>query len=148
MSLWGAETELALNPDSVYYRASRPSMRTDLGRILWYVSADDEIHGSKRIRACSQLQDVVTGGPKELFRRFRRFGVYDWKHVLAAAGDLERNLMALQFSDTELFHNPISWDDTRTILQRFGIRSTFQSPTEITEDVFIELYRRGLTSTS
>lgn len=147
-SLWGAETELALNPDSVYYRASRPPIRTDQGRILWYVSADDKIPGSMRIRACSQLEDVVTGSPKDLFRRFRRFGVYEWRHVLETAGSLEGSLMALQFSDTELFVNPITWDDTQAILRRSGIRSTFQSPTEITEDAFIELYRNGLTPTS
>ncbi len=142
-TLWGAETELALNPDSVYYRATRPPIRTDQGRILWYVSADDKIAGTMRIRACSQLREVVAGGPKELFRRYRRFGVYNWHNVLETAGSLVGKLMALQFSDTELFSNPVTWEQAQSILRGYDIRSTFQSPTKIDEAVSLELYRCG-----
>lgn len=143
-SLWGAETELALNPDSVYYRATRPPMRASQGRILWYVSQDKKISGSKCIRACSQLRDIVVGGPKELFRRFRRLGVYQWQHVLGTAGSIEGQLMALQFCDTELFGTTIGWNSAQTILRNHGIRSTFFSPTEIKEDAFLEIYRLGM----
>jgi len=144
-TLWGAETELALNPDSVYYRATRPPMKAVQGRILWYVSNDDDIHGTMRIRACSQLRDVVTGGPKELFRRFRRLGVYEWRHVLETAGSVDGELMALQFSDTELFPSPVSWNAAQTILRQYGIKSTFVSPTEICESAFVNLYLSGST---
>ena len=147
-SLWGAETELALNPDSVYYRAIRPPMRCSEGRILWYVSEAKKIAGSKRIRACSQLRGVAIGGPKELFRRFRRYGVYQWQNVLETAGSLDGQLMALEFSDTELFPSPITWDSTQSILRSFDIRSTFQSPTSISEEAFLALYRQGLASKS
>ncbi|MCR9211389.1 MAG: GNAT family N-acetyltransferase [bacterium] len=143
-SLWGAETELALNPDSVYYRSTRPPMRTEQGRILWYVSQDRKISGSKCIRACSQLGGVTIGGPKELFRRFKRLGVYQWQHVLGTAGSIDGELMALEFSDTELFRKTISWESAQSILQAHDIRSTFLSPTVITEDAFVELYRIGL----
>lgn len=143
-SLWGAETELALNPDSVYYRSTRPPMRTEQGRILWYVSHDRKISGSKCIRACSQLSGVTIGGPKDLFRRYKRLGVYQWQHVLGTAGSIDGQLMALQFSDTELFHNTIPWDSAQSILQSHDVRSTFLSPTVITEDAFVELYRLGL----
>ena len=30
------------------------------------------------IKACSQLEEVVIGKPKELFRRFQRLGIYEW----------------------------------------------------------------------
>ena len=123
-------------------------MGTHQGRILWYVSADDEIPGSKRIRACSQLKNVVVGGSKELFRQYRRFGVYQWQHVLETAGSLDGQLMALEFSDTELFRSPITWDSAQSILRGFDIRSTFQSPTEISEDAFLALYRQGLAGNS
>jgi len=144
-SLWGAETELALNPDSVYYRATRPPMADNQGRILWYVSQDNRIQGSKSIRACSQLRGAVVGGPKELFRRFRRFGVYQWQHVLGTAGSFEGQLMALQFRDTELFSNRVGWDEAQSILRQHNIRSTFQSPTPISEAAFLEIYCRGLS---
>lgn len=36
--LWAADTELVLNPDSVYYRHPIPRVFRECGRILWYVS--------------------------------------------------------------------------------------------------------------
>lgn len=145
-SLWGADTELAVNPDSVYYRATRPPISSCKGRILWYVSADSKIPGAKCIRACSQLTAVTVGQPKELFRRFKRLGVYDWKHVLETAGSIDGELMALEFCKTELFRQTISWNGAREILQRHGVNSTFQSPTLIPEAAFLELYRCGVGS--
>lgn len=145
-SLWGADTELAVNPDSVYYRSTRPPISACKGRILWYISADSKIPGAKCIRACSQLTAVTVGQPKELFRRFKRLGVYDWKHVLETAGSIDGELMALEFCKTELFGQTISWNNAREILQRHGVNSTFQSPTQIPEAAFLELYRRGVGS--
>jgi GNAT superfamily N-acetyltransferase/predicted nucleic acid-binding protein len=143
-SLFGAETELALNPDSVYYRKASRSIKTDEGRILWYVSDDDRFRGSMRIRASSQMRDVAIGKPKDIFRRFRRFGVYEWHHVLETAGSVDGKLMAVEFSDTELLQNPIHWDDVQTVLKSYDIKSQLLSPTEIPEEAFLELYRRGI----
>lgn len=142
--LWGADTELATNPDSVYYRAPKPPVGTSNGRILWYVSADSKIAGVKCIRACSQLTNVTMGRPKDLFRRFKRLGVYEWKHVLDTAGSIDKHLMALEFCNTELFCKTISWNDTQAILQAHGISSTFQSPTRIPEEAFLEIYQIGV----
>ncbi|MBN73819.1 MAG: hypothetical protein CME32_31570 [Gimesia sp.] len=146
--LWGAEVELALNPESVYYRSIRPSMNNPKGRILWYVSSDNKFQGSKRIRACSQLREIVVGPPKELYQQHRRFGVYEWKDVLSTAGSPTGNLMAIHFADTELFPNPIKYADFQSILQRFSIHTTLQSPTKISEKAFLEIYRLGLKSTN
>ena len=41
----GAEVELALNPESVYYRSARQRLPQCPGRILWYVSQD--AHGRR-----------------------------------------------------------------------------------------------------
>ncbi len=147
-NLWGADTELALNPDSVYYRAVKPNVLETQGRILWYVSSDDDIPGSKRIRACSQLVDVATGYPKPLYARYRRFGVYDWHHVLRTAGGLHGQVMVLQFSDTELFANPVDQNVIRALLHSYGVRSTFQSPTRIPEEAFLEIYELGMRTNS
>jgi predicted nucleic acid-binding protein/GNAT superfamily N-acetyltransferase len=142
--LWGADADLALNPESVYYRSARNSPFRSVGRVLWYVSQGKERSETMRIRACSRLSNVVVGRAKDLYREFRRLGVYEWKDVLKTAKDNpEGRIMALRFDDTERFSNPLKWDDFREILIRHEIRATIQSPVEIPEPALVEIYRRG-----
>lgn len=141
--LWGADIDLVLNPDSVYYRAVKPRVLSSPGRILWYVSEGRAL-GSKMLRACSQLTAVQVGGPKELFKRFRRFGVYEWRHVLDTAGSIDGNLMAIEFTNTELFRKPLDWESLQNVLRSHGRENyTFPSPVEIDEGLFFSLYRHG-----
>lgn len=141
--LWGADIDLVLNPDSVYYRAEKPRVLSSPGRILWYVS-EGKAQGSKMLRACSQLTGVQVGGPKDLFRRFRRFGVYEWRHVLETAGSVEGRLMAIEFTNTELFRKPLDWESLQQVLRAHGKENyTFPSPVEIDESLFFSLYRHG-----
>lgn len=141
--LWEADTELALNVESVYYRAVRPKVLDEPGRVLWYVSGDT-VPEAKKIRACSQIAEIVTGQPKEIFRRFRRFGVFEWRNVLEVAGSQEGEVMAVSFIDTELFPEPVNWHTIQSILRRFGKNSTFPSPVKISEEIFVDLYRAGI----
>ncbi len=143
--LWGADADLRrLNPESVYYRSIRNSPFRSVGRVLWYVSQVKRDPETMRIRACSRLADVVVGPAKDLFREFRRLGVYAWSDVLKTAeNDHEGRVMALRFDDTERFPLPPKWDDFQEILNRHGTRTNIQSPIEIPEPAFIELYRRG-----
>lgn len=114
-------------------------------RVLWYVSNSRRYPGSQAIRACSQIDEVVIDGPKDLFRRFRRLGVYDWESVFALAkGDIEKEVMAFRFSKTEQFGRPVPWDELQQVLRKHGRRSNVQSPVEITEECFLDLYRRGI----
>ena len=141
--LWAADTDLVLNPDSVYYRAAKPQVLSSVGRILWYVSESNS-PGSKMLRACSCLTGVVVGKPKELFRRFRRFGVYEWKEVLDTAGAEDGNLMAIEFTNTELFQCPIGWSVLQSVLHTHGRDNyTFPSPVSIDEGLFFSLYSIG-----
>lgn len=143
--LWGANTDLALNPESVYYRSARNGPTRPFGRILWYVSHGRRDPETMRIRACSRLADVVVSPAKDLYREFRRLGVYGWGDVLKTAdGDPEGRIMALRFDDNELFPNPLKWDDFQGILDRHGKRTNIQSPVEIPEAALVELYRRGV----
>ncbi|WP_145263874.1 hypothetical protein [Calycomorphotria hydatis] len=146
-SLFGADMELGLNLDSVYYRASTPQVFSEAGRILWYVSYESRFQGTKSIRACSQLNEAIVGTPKELFQRFRRLGVYEWQHVNQTQ-DKDGRLMAIQFSDTEQLTSPIPWDTVQKVLQEHGVNSTFQSPLKVTEDVFSDLYCLGMLPNS
>lgn len=144
--LYGARTKLSLNRQGIYYRSSAPTgnLRAP-GRILWYVSEDKKYQGTKCIRACSFLDEVVTGDPKALFRRFARLGVYEWKHLIALAkGKVDNTLMAIRFSDTQSMPNPIIWKSFHKVLLESGIRTQLQSPQSIPSRVFAKLYSMGM----
>jgi predicted nucleic acid-binding protein len=144
-TLFGAKDELALNREGVYYRAKLPSggLRAP-GRILWYVSYEDRFVGTGRLRACSRLDEVILDKPKNLYRRFRRLGVYEWNHISQLArGDTDSTIMALRFSDTEPFACPIEWRRLQEILRENGCKSQLQSPVGISPEVFSMLYVLG-----
>jgi len=144
--LFGSRTTLSLNREGVYYRSARVQGNLSApARILWYVSEAEKFRGSKSIRACSFLDAVVIGPSKDLFRRFERLGVYQWKHVIELAkGDISIDIMAIQYSDTELFTTPVAWRDFQAILKDAGIRTQLQSPQLITPEVFSKLYALGM----
>jgi hypothetical protein len=119
----------------------------DQGRLLWYIS-DDKSPGTKSIRACSQFTNTVIGKPKEIYRRFRRFGVFEWRHVLNKAGSIDGQVMAIEFTDTELFNRGIPWDTIQSVLLSHGKKSTFPSPVAIAEELFLDLYRLGTSATA
>ncbi|NPV53645.1 MAG: GNAT family N-acetyltransferase [Firmicutes bacterium] len=144
-TLFGAIPEIALNQEAVYYRAVRPSGGLVApGRILWYVSYDRRYPGSGQVRACSRLDEIVIDLPQVLYRRFRRLGVYTWRDVLRGVhGRPDSVMMAIRFSNTELFANPIPWQVLQDILQAEGHKSQIQSPLRIPNRIFEKLYVLG-----
>lgn len=147
--LFGAEVDLALNPESAYYRAAKPKVLTCPSRILWYVSDNRLYHGSMAIRACSRMVELVVGPPKVLHSRFRRLGVYEWSHVLATAEqDLNRNIMAFRFDDTEIIDR-VPLPDIKKVLEANGIGdNNMVGPFAISAGAFGELYTVPLDQTS
>ncbi len=147
-TLFGTTKRLALNREAIYYRAHRPEVLAAPGRILWYVSQDkrQRYQGGSAIRACSRLEEVVIGLPKDLFRRFRRLGIYEWPDVLAAAhGNVNQPIMALRFSNTELFKYPVTLDDLRRVYKTHGHGLMVQSASRLpTSALFARLYQRGI----
>jgi GNAT superfamily N-acetyltransferase/predicted nucleic acid-binding protein len=143
-SLFGADVDLALNTESAYYRAAKPAIVSCPARVLWYVSENAKYAGSKAIRACSRLVEVATDTPKELYKRFRRLGVYEWAHVRETAnGDVNKKIMAFRFDDSELLQ-PVPWDDFQKILRSHSISTTLQSPVKITTLAFHEIHAASL----
>ena len=70
--LFGGNPDVLLRWSNVYYRAATlRRMLRGPGRILWYVSG-----GPREIVAISHLDEVVVDTPKELFRRFKRYGTW------------------------------------------------------------------------
>jgi GNAT superfamily N-acetyltransferase len=135
-TLMDLNEKLHLGIEGAYYCSVLNKHVSAPGRILWYVSGK----GSMSIKACSHLEERVVGLPKELFARFRHLGIFDWKHVLeAAGGKLDHPLMAFRFSRTERFVRPI----TLAELQQMDVPQP-QNPRRITGEQFAAIYRLGM----
>ncbi len=142
--LFGAKQDLAFRAELVYYRSPKPGLANLPGRLLWYVSAGGgEFSGRSRVRAYSRIDEVVVGDAKEVFRRFRRLGVYRWPDVQGTAKGGDGRIMAIRFSGTELFPRPVSWQTLQSCLEAHGKRSQIQSPTKISATAFREIYSLG-----
>ncbi len=146
-SLFGAEVELALNPESAYYRSAFQRLPKCPGRILWYVSQHKGVAGTQMIRACSRIAAVCVGKPKPLFKRFQRLGVYEWKDVFATAKkDINKEIMAIHFHDTELL-KPVPWKKFQNVLAKYSVANQLQSPIRIPQEAFNEIYSLAFNST-
>ena len=151
-TLFGAsKIELALNKEAVYYKSKiAPKLLKPgtTGRLLWHISRDKDpgFMGTSSIRACSILEEVIIGKPLDLYRRFRNLGIYSEQDILKVAkGDRATEIMALRFSHTELFSNPISFNKIREILNK---KVTIQSPTFIDKEHFDSIYILGKEKSS
>ncbi|MEY2496155.1 MAG: hypothetical protein QOJ45_2647 [Verrucomicrobiota bacterium] len=130
---------LHLGIEGAYYCSANNRHLTAPGRLLWYVSGGD----SMMIKACSHLEEIMLGTPKELYGKLRHLGVYSWKHVFeTAGGDLNRPLMAFRFSRTERFVRPVSREE----MLQTGIPQP-QNPRRITDEQFAAIYRAGMEPT-
>ena len=138
--LFGGDPNVLLGWDNVYYRSkNRHKMLVAPGRILWYVSGK-----RKEIVAVSYLDDVVIDTTKELFRRFKRFGVLEWRALYEMCGrDPLKELMALKFSHTFLFRKPISLDDIRIVYAKNSAGPSLQGPSRVAPEIFRELFQKG-----
>lgn len=147
--LFGRKLELAFNTEAVYYRSVKGPHLIAPARILWYVSNDGKTKGAGHLRACSRLEQVEIGKPKDLYRKYRRLGIYEWQHVFKTANlDISKDIMALLFSDTELFSKPIRWRKLQEILKTGGIHSQIQQPCHIPKDLFSRLYSEAAELTT
>ena len=98
------------------------------------------------IRASSYLDEVVVDKPKALFSQFRRLGIYRWEDVFNKANrQVDQDIMAFRFSNTEVFSTPISRADLQEIWrEETGGRFHIQSPISIPKQRFFRLYRMGV----
>ena len=136
-------TEVLLRWDNVYYRkANFHKMLTAPGRILWYVTAP-----KKQVIAVSCLDEVIIDTAKELFRKFKKFGILEWRDLYEmCGGDPLQELMALKFSHTFLFPDPVSLDVVRTVFNENGIGLSLPGPSALPSQVFHELFQKGYSN--
>jgi hypothetical protein len=139
-TLMDLKEELHLGMEGVYYCSSQNTHLQAPGRILWYVSKGPNQDGAMTVKACSHLEEVVAGTPKQLFPKFHHLGVFSWKHVLAAAhGKLENKLIAFRFKRTERFISEVPMSK----LAEAGIPQPV-NPRRITDAQFATIYRLGM----
>jgi hypothetical protein len=132
--------ELHLGIEGVYYCSKKNTHVQAPGRVLWYVSKGPKQIGSMTIKACSHLDEVVRGTPKQLFAKFRHLGVFAWRDVLAAAGGkLDNNLIAFRFKRTERFVREITMKE----IEALGIPQPV-NPRHISDEQFAALYKLGM----
>lgn len=140
--LFGVSEKIRFNAEGVYYRANQECGLTSPGRILWYVSkgTNRNFPGTQAVAACSRLDEVIVEKPKDLYRRFRRLGVYSWKDVFdTAGGELNREVMALRFSRTEPFLHEVP----RDALTALDIAQPIVSPRPVNQRQFAAIHRHG-----
>jgi hypothetical protein len=146
--LFGADATLILNAENVYYRSPRPSYPTAPSRVIWYVSGVGPQNSALHAIGCSLVSAVYEATAKELFRRFRRLGVYSWKDVVQVAkGNPDSKIMAFSFGQTELFPTRIHWSELRNLLYKHMRRvAPIQSPVRLTPEAFVAIYSAGFRS--
>jgi predicted nucleic acid-binding protein/GNAT superfamily N-acetyltransferase len=139
--LFGADVNLALNQEAVYYRSPRnDGGLTAPARLLWYVSQNKRVPQSAQLRASSRLEEVSVEPAKEAYRQFRRLGVFDRARVIEIAGGNPSSMvMALRFSGTLPLENPISWNLLQKMLRDNNIHSQLQSPVQIPLELYFDL---------
>ena len=143
-TLFPRETGLGVSREHVYYRKPRNAHGlAPPSRILWYVSGKNGAQNEGHVRAVSQLAEVAVGEPSTIHKRFSRLGVYEESQVIASA-DNAGEVMALRFTDTEVFANPVSLTRLREIWSEGGSRfSAPRSPMPVDEALFESTYREA-----
>lgn len=149
--LFGSKTEVALKRELVYYRSKKSNGGLKpgaIGRILWYVSYDRHYPAgeTKAVKACSCLDEVIVDKPDKLFRQFRNLGIYQEKDLMKLTNDdPNQDIMALRFSDTQLFDRPVQLKEFQEIL---GKKNSMIGPLKITAEKFAVVYNKGTNQQS
>ncbi len=138
--LFGGKKSVLLRWDNVYYRRkTHHNILNPPARILWYVSGN-----VREIVAVSHLDAVEIDIPKALFKKFKKIGILEWKDLWdMCRGDPSREIMALSFSHTFLFREPVSLDKLRDVFEKSEIGLTLQSPSIVPTAIFRELLQLG-----
>ena len=146
--MFGAHDMVTFSCENAYYRSAKSRIGIAPARILWYVSGDIKVVGSRHIRACSTLDEVIVGKAKNLYRRFNRLGVYDWNDVYKTCnGNPEGSLMVYRFSMTKCLRNPIPLRELKRVLESTGHgKPPLITATEISNDCFRELMLQATTT--
>ena len=138
--LFGGAPAKLMRWDNVYYRKkTRHKMLRSPSRVLWYVTDKQ-----KSVVAVSHLDEVAVGNPRLLFKKYQKKGILNWNDLYKMCDrDPSNEIMALRFSHTFLFSNPVAWSDVSRFLENADVKPSLPSPMKIPADVFRHIYRLG-----
>ena len=145
--LWESPMEKTLNPRSVYYKAPGGFSKDVRNcRIIWYVSADAGFSLAKNLRCSSIMTRRVTGIPHDLFRRFRRFGIYEFANVRDIPSKPNGKCEAIEFCATEPWKNSVSYEAAIALLEQHGLKhNNFVTAQKIPSSIFLKLYQQAFS---
>jgi len=144
--LFGGREDLLLRTENVYYRSRQNSNGLCAPcRLLWYVSGARS-RGSAdtaAIRAVSLASEVRCEAASDLFRRYRRLGVYEWSDIVSLSkGSSTREIMAIRFGPTRMLREGVSFRKIQELLAASGGRShPLVSPVRLSDEAFVEILR-------
>jgi GNAT superfamily N-acetyltransferase/predicted transcriptional regulator len=133
---------LGISREHVYYRSSGHRNESVPARLLWYVSKGTAGQQGQMVIGSSRLDEVVVDTPDTLFTRFEHLGVYGREQVRATA-DTSGRAMALRFSDTEIFPNPVTLRRLNSLAEAQGLRLSLMSLSKISNSLFQAVYEEG-----
>ncbi|MFJ4920234.1 hypothetical protein [Streptomyces sp. NPDC088725] len=136
---------LGISREHVYYRTSGHRGESVPGRLLWYVSEGPSGVESQMIVGSSRLDEVLIDTPDSLFSKFEHLGVYGRAEVLGAA-DASGRAMALRFSDTEIFPEPVTLRRLTSLARELGLpwsSNSLISLSKIKSELFQAVYKEG-----
>ena len=136
--LFGGKSSVLMQWENIYYRKkSHHKVLVPPGRILWYESGE-----RGEITAVSRLNSVEVSHPKDLFRKYKRFGALEWKDLYTMCDkNPQTEIMALRFSHTFSFRCPVTLAKLREIEGRQNV--PLQSPRLIDSDEFRSIFEAG-----
>ncbi|HEX8081049.1 MAG TPA: GNAT family N-acetyltransferase [Jatrophihabitans sp.] len=133
--LFERDNELGISVEHVYYHGGSATPVVP-ARVLWYLSGRH--HGE--VIGCSELAEATSGTPKDLFRRFRRLGVYQYSDVATVAG--KRGIAkALRVLNTELFERPLGLDAFRELAAANGQTLQLRSTSRLRNELYVAIMR-------
>lgn len=133
---------LGISREHVYYRSPGHRGESVPGRILWYVSEAPAGQPGSMVIGCSRLDEVVIGDPDTLFSRFEHLGVYGRVEVREAAEPTGK-VMALRFSDTEIFPAQVTHARLTALAAALGLKFSVMSLSKIDNALFQAVYEEG-----
>jgi len=133
----------AASRDNAYYRSPRTLEAP--ARIIWWVSGGGPVGG---MRAMSWLDEVETGHPSRLYRKYRHYGVLDESQVRAAASQMgggSPKATVMLFSQTEVFSEPVPISRARQLCDSMSRTGFFQTTQAIDEHAVRRFYEEGMS---
>ena len=130
--------------DNTYYMSPRYFVEAP-ARIIWWVSGGGALGG---VRAMSWLDEVDTGDPRRLYRKYRDRGVLDEGQVLDSAKQPAKSAhpvaTALLFSQTEMFRQPVPIARARELCASMSTGGYFITLRQIDEGTVRAFYEEGI----